>query len=127
MSKNKKILIGIFSILPLLLFVIYMVSMVSFFIYFFNQTAVHGKDPEDFIYAGFGNMAGMIVTMFLLGLLSLGVMVYFIVHAINNQSLNRDERLVWILVFIFVGMVTFPIYWYMRIWSTPEAVNTTYS
>jgi Phospholipase_D-nuclease N-terminal len=125
MSKNKKILIGIFSILPLLLFVIYMVSMVSFFIYFFNETAVQGKDPEDFFYAGFGNMAGMIVTMVLLGLLSLAVMVYFLVHAINNQSLNRDERLVWILVFIFVGMVTFPIYWYMRIWQTPEVLNTT--
>jgi len=125
MSKNKKILIGIFSILPLLLFIVYMISMITFFIHFFNETAVHGKDPEDFFYAGFGNMAGMIVTMVLLGLLSLAVMVYFIVHAINNQFLNRDERLVWILVFIFVGMVTFPIYWYMRIWRTPEVLNTT--
>ncbi len=125
MSKNKKILIGIFSILPLLLFVIYMVSMVSFFIFFFRETAVHGKDPEDFFYTGFGNMAGMIVTMVLLGLLSLGVMVYFLVHAINNQFLKSDERLVWILVFIFVGMVSFSIYWYMRIWRTPEMLNTT--
>jgi hypothetical protein len=70
-------------------------------------------------------MAGMIVTMVLLGLLSLAVMVYFLVHAINNQSINSDERLVWILVFIFVGMVGFPIYWYLRVWSTPEVLNTT--
>jgi len=125
MSKNKKILIGIFSILPLLLFVIYMVSMVSFFIYFFREAAVSGKDPDDLLYPGFANMAGMIVTMVLLGLLSLAVLVYFLIHSINNQALNRDERLVWILVFIFVGMVTFPIYWYMRIWRTPEVLNTT--
>ena len=125
MSKNKKILIGIFSILPLLLFVVYMVSMVSFFIHFFREIAINGEDPEDLFYSGFGNMAGMIVTMVLLGLLSLAVMVYFLVHAINNQSLNSDERLVWILVFIFVGMVGFPIYWYLRVWSTPEVLNTT--
>ena len=125
MSKNKKLLIGIFSILPLLLFAVYMVSMVSFFIHIFRETAISGKDPEDLIYPGFANMAGMIITMVLLGLLSLGVMVYFIVHAINNQLINRDERLIWILVFIFVGMVTFPIYWYLRIWQTPKVLNTT--
>ena len=125
MSKNKKILIGIFSILPLLLFVVYLVSMVSFLIHFFSETAIHGKEPEDFFYGGFANIAGMIVTMVLLGLLSLAVMVYFLVHAINNQLLKGDERLVWILVFIFVGMVSFPIYWYMRIWRTPEVLNTT--
>jgi len=124
MSKNKKILIGIFSILPLLLFVVYLVSMVSFLIHFFSQIAVRGKE-YDLFYAEFSNMAGMIVTMVLLGLLSLGVMIYFLVHAINNQFLKSDERLVWILVFIFVGMVSFPIYWYMRIWRTPEVLNTT--
>ncbi len=125
MSKNKKILIGIFSILPLLLFVVYLVSMVTFFIHFFREVAVHGEGPEDFFYSGFGNMAGMIVTMVLLGLLSLAVMVYFLVHAINNQSINSEERLVWILVFIFVGMVGFPIYWYLRVWSAPDVLNTT--
>ena len=124
MSKNKKILIGIFSILPLLLFVVYLVSMVSFLIHFFSQIAVRGKE-YDLFYAEFSNMAGMIVTMVLLGLLSLGVLIYFLVHAINNQFLKSDERLVWILVFIFVGMVSFPIYWYMRIWRTPEVLNTT--
>jgi hypothetical protein len=125
MSKNKKILIGIFSILPLLLFAVYMVSMVSFFIYFFRETAVHGKEPDALFYSGFSDMAGMILTMVLLGLLSLGVLVYFLVHAINNQFLKSDERLVWILVFIFVGMVGFPIYWYLRVWKTPEVLNTT--
>jgi hypothetical protein len=98
--------------------------MVSFFIHFFKEIAVHGKE-YDLFYAEFSSMAGMIVTMVLLGLLSLAVMVYFLVHAINNKLLNSDERLVWILVFIFVGMVSFPIYWYLRIWRTPEVLNTT--
>ncbi len=124
MSKNKKILIGIFSILPLLLFAVYLVSMVSFFIHFFNETGLHGKEPEGIFYTEFGNIAGMIVTIILLGLLSLAVMVYFLVHAINNQFLKSDERLVWILVFIFVSMVSFPIYWYMRIWKGPDTIST---
>jgi hypothetical protein len=123
MSKNKKIIIGIFSILPFLLFVFYLVSMISFFIYFFRDVAVNGERPEDMIFSGMADMVGMIVTMVLLGLLSLGVMVYFIIHTINNQLITGEERLVWILVFIFVGMVSFPIYWYMRIWRGPE-LNT---
>jgi hypothetical protein len=98
--------------------------MVSFFIHFFREIAITGKRPEDLIFPGFINMAGMIITVVLLGLLSLAVMVYFIVHAINNQFLSSNERLVWILVFIFVGMVTFPVYWYMRVWKDPVAVNT---
>ena len=120
MSKNKKIIIGIFSFLPFLLFAFYLFSMVSFFIHFFRDVAVHGDRPEDMVFSNMADMVGMIVTMVLLGLLSLGVMVYFIVHAINNHLITSDERLVWILVFIFVGMVSFPIYWYMRIWRGPE-------
>lgn len=120
MSKSKKIIIGIFSILPLLLFVVYLVSMIGFFIHVFRDVSINGERPEDLLYPTFANMAGMILTMVLLGLLSLGVLVYFIVHTINNPLLKSDERLVWILVFIFVGMVGFPIYWYMRIWRVPE-------
>jgi len=116
-------MIGIFSFLPFLLFVFYLVSMISFFIYFFKDVAVNGQRPEDMIFSNIADMAGIIVTMVLLGLLSLGVMVYFIIHAINNQLITGEERLVWILVFIFVGMVSFPIYWYMRIWRGPE-LNT---
>ena len=120
MTKSNKVLTGIFAFLPLVLLAVYLISIATFFLRFFKDIQLH-NGIEEFPLAGAAGFIGIIVSAVLLGLLSLGVMVYFMVHAINNTTINRDERIVWILVFIFVGSVTFPIYWYMRIWKQREA------
>lgn len=59
--------------------------------------------------------------IFLLGIimaiLSLGLLVFFIMHLIRNKQMEGIEKVVWILVFFFAGIVGYPIYWYMRIWK----------
>ncbi len=119
MNKSNKVLSGIFAFLPLVLLVVYLLSMVTFIVRFFQDVQLH-NGMEKFPVSGVASLAGIIISAVLLGLLSLGVMVYFIVHAVNNTGISRDERIVWVLVFIFVGMVTFPIYWYMRIWKQQD-------
>ena len=119
MNKSNKVLSGIFAFLPLVLLVVYLLSMVTFFVRFFQDVQLH-EGVEQFPVSGVASLAGIIISAILLGLLSLGVMVYFIIHALNNTDINRDERIVWILVFIFVGTVTFPVYWYMRIWKQKD-------
>lgn len=124
MSRGKKIILGIISFIPLLLFVIYLVTMVSFIIGFIREVDLHGE-PQDFPFGEAAGLVTLVVSSVLLGLLALGVMVYFIVHAINNPLINRDERIIWVLVFVFVGMVTFPVYWYLRIWRSPDTHPST--
>lgn len=119
MSQSKKILLGIFSMLPIIFFVVYMVSFLGLFLDIFREAYAHRNNPEDAITPTLTNLAGIIIAAVLLGILSLAVLVYFIVHAINNQQINSNERIIWVLIFIFIGMITFPIYWYTRIWKTP--------
>jgi len=47
-------------------------------------------------------------------------LVFFIIHMINNKKLDSTERLVWILVFLFAGVIGYPVYWYLRIWTEKE-------
>lgn len=63
---------------------------------------------------------GMFALLFLISILTLGLLIYFIVHINNNKKLDNNEKLIWILVIIFVGMIGKPVYWYMKIWKDEE-------
>ena len=111
MSQDNKTVSGILSFLPLAAFIAY---MIVFFSFFFNVIPELHRNPdeEEII---FPYLFNIILFAIILGIISLGVLVYFIIHAVNNKAIDSTERLVWILIFIFTGMVGYPIYWYMRI------------
>jgi hypothetical protein len=119
MSRSKKIFIGILAFLPL-------ISAAVFLIYFFaaifpeliRLEQQHGDVPPDFF---FGNMVGFIASVIILVFLQLGLMIYFIIHTINNKRVKNEERIIWVLLFIFVSSIAYPIYWGIRIW--PEEVR----
>jgi Phospholipase_D-nuclease N-terminal len=118
MTKSTKILIGIFSILPIILFGIYMILAFSMFFSIMQHPMQleDGNFPPSIFFRG---MIPAFIVALLMGLTALGLLIYYIIHVVNNKNIDSTERLIWILVFIFAGMVGFPIYWYMRIWKTP--------
>ena len=115
MSKSRKLLLGIISFMPIALFIGYLIAFFSFFIDMLRQVQREDVLPAMII----GKVAWMVAAILLLALCSLGLLIYFIIHALNNKALDSTERLIWILVFIFAGMISFPVYWYMRIWTAP--------
>lgn len=115
MTKSGKVLLGILSFLPIILLVIY---FVLFFGMFYNmvlqgQRLEQHELPPAFI----GNLVLIFAFLIVLGLTSLGLKIFYIIHSVNNKYIDSNERIVWILVFIFAGTIGFPIYWYMRIWK----------
>ena len=114
MAQENKTVSGILSFLPLVAFLVYMFSFLSFMFNVFPQLNDHGPNAEELILP---NVFTMIIFAIILGIVSLGVLVYFIIHAVNNKTIDSTERLVWILIFIFTGMIGYPIYWYMRIYK----------
>ncbi|RXK62096.1 hypothetical protein ESA94_03530 [Lacibacter luteus] len=72
--------------------------------------------PEIFFF----NMTGFIITALVLGIIHLGLLVFFIIHAINNTRVKPEERIIWVLLFIFVNSIAFPIYWGLRIWPAEK-------
>jgi hypothetical protein len=118
MTKSRKLLIGFLSLLPIIFLVIYMVTFFSFFITMFRNVQQPDVMPE-MIFQKIGLIFGFAMAMMFC---SLGLLIYFIIHAVNNKTFDGTERIVWILIFVFAGMVGFPIYWYMRIWKETPAI-----
>jgi uncharacterized membrane protein len=116
MSRNSKILLGIISFLPIVTTIAYMISFFSFFLRFIPSMQGHQDElPGEFMHY----FIIIFISAVVMGLISLGLLVYFLIHAINNPAVHKDERLMWILLFIFLSMISMPIYWYMRIWTVP--------
>jgi hypothetical protein len=117
MTKNQKIFIGILSFLPIIFILICITAM----IFVMRDLMLHGA-PDPTVFAGF---APFFVLMALSSLLSFALLIYYIIHAVNNTNISSNERIVWILVFIFAGVIGFPIYWYMRIWKEKPVIPPT--
>lgn len=122
MTKSRKLLLGLLTLLPIVLLVIYLASFISMFFSLFS----HGNDEEYVQHMMFTNFAWIMALALLMTLVALGLLVYYIVHAINNERLVGNERIVWILLFIFLGIVGMPVYWYMRIWKADDAPRAGY-
>jgi di/tricarboxylate transporter len=118
MTRSKKIIIGIFSLLPLVLFLCYMGTIISLIL-----SQLRDGYSDDYNFNRFEDTrtaVGIVISAILMGLVSLGALIYFIVHAVNNAFVKQDERIIWIILFVFVGMIVFPIYWYLKVWKQPE-------
>jgi hypothetical protein len=118
MTKSKKIFLGALSLLPLVLMVVYIVLAMSMFFSMIRHPLEmeEGNFPPDLFFRG---MLPAIIVGLVMAVASFGLLIYFIIHVVNNKNIDGNERLIWILVLIFAGMIGFPVYWYMRIWNDP--------
>ncbi len=119
MSKGQKIFLGILSFLPVFFIFAFIVAMI-----FVVRDVVANGEPDPSVFAGF---LPFFILIALSSLLSFALLIYYIIHAVNNTRISSNERIVWILVFIFAGIIGLPIYWYMRVWkeepNNPPATN----
>ena len=115
MSRSRKIFLGMLTFLPFLFLVLYIAIFLNGL--FFAIRHQH-MEPEDFFF----NMFPAIIFLVLLIVSKLALLIYYIIHAVNNKKLDSSERIVWILIFIFIGLIGYPLYWYMRIWKDGEVL-----
>lgn len=115
MSKSRRLLIGILSFLPLVLLVFYVVLFFHFFLTIFHNM----QEPDVFPPMLVEHMLQIVGVAVFIGICTLALKIYFIIHAVNHTAIDSSERVVWILVFIFAGMIGYPVYWYLRIWKMP--------
>lgn len=109
LSRTAKIILGILTAWPpvyIALFILFMFAMIGL--------GGGGELPPEFA-AGFAFV--MIVhaaTIFL----SIGLMVFYIIHAVKDARLKSDMRVIWIILIVMGGMLAHPVYWYLQIWRT---------
>ncbi|PWU03371.1 MAG: hypothetical protein C5B52_03515 [Bacteroidetes bacterium] len=115
MSKSAKITMGILSFIPAVLIVIYFIVL---FATIFDTIGHHHQYDDDFEH--FSKFFWVFGIAIILSVITLALMIYFIIQVVNNKQLEGTERLMWVLLFIFVGAVSFPLYWYMKVWKIPK-------
>jgi hypothetical protein len=115
MSRSSKLLIGILSFLPIILLVVFLIMFASIFPRFFEWENYEPAPQEVF-----GVFGPIIILGILMAIVSLGLLIFFIMHLIRYKTMEPVERIIWILVFLFVGTIGYPIYWYMRVWKDEQ-------
>ncbi len=125
MSRSKKVLIGILAFLPLLLGICILIFGLSLM---FNSIGTESSIPDNGsgMITEYWHLEGFIALIAVVAIaiiLQLGLLIYFIIHAMNNKRVKNEERIIWVLLFIFVSTIAFPIYWGIRIWpeEKPES------
>lgn len=112
MSRGTKLFVGLVSLLPMVLLVVFLFIFLQVFPVFFSW---ENSDPEP--YTVFETLRPIFILGFIMALVSLGLLVFFIIHLVGNKKLDSTERVIWILIFLLAGIVGYPIYWYMRVWK----------
>jgi len=113
MKQSTKILLGIATIWPL-------IYMFLFMAFVFGMIFLSGN-PDSVMGPAFGGGIFLVfVVHFLTIILGLGMTVYYIIHAIKNESLESNMKAMWAVLFFFAGMIAQPIYWYLNIWKGPD-------
>lgn len=105
-----------FALAPIILFFI---AFIGYFIFFFTMISnIHEMESSGNASASLilGNMAIFIVLILLAVLVSVGSLIFYIMHAVQNENLKANNLLiVWILLFVFVGGIGQMVYWIVEI------------
>ncbi len=110
LSKTQKTILGIFTLVP---FVFFPVILWKVFQFVLEMIALGEREPD---------ASAIVVAVFsfifpiaVLSMLSIALLIFYIIHAVSNKKLERIEQLMWVLLFVFFGIIAFPVYWLVRI------------
>jgi len=104
-----------FAIAPLILATFF---IVSYFILFFSIIEMVNNSDAEGISASLitGDFWIFFILIMLMLLISLGGLIFYIMHAVQNPNLKQGNLLiVWILLFVFVGTIGKLVYWIVEI------------
>lgn len=126
MNSSKKIILGIFTVLPLVLTLFY---IVLFFAFFFEVAVekihhepgdLHNEMPH-FLQSFFPMMV-MIFVAIIIGII---LMVYYLVHVSNNHKFDSTQKLLWVLIIIFTNTIGQIAYFILEVWPERPAKENT--
>tara|TARA_R110001583_G_scaffold170768_1_gene324219 strand:+ start:92 stop:460 length:369 start_codon:yes stop_codon:yes gene_type:complete len=112
MKSSTKFWLSIFTFLPLVLLVLF---LLFFFTVFFENIIQlennHGEFPLEFMQS----LLWFILFVILMAIVSLGIKIYYIVHTNNNTENDTNKKVMWTLILIFTGIVGTIIYYFIEI------------
>jgi len=115
MTKTRKIWLGILTFLPIVFLIAYLVFFFIFFIGMFEDIQRLENNPNVFPSEFMANFAIMFVLIIVASFMSLGLLIYYIIHANNNAKNDNNKKLMWTLVLIFTSSIGSIVYYFAEI------------
>jgi hypothetical protein len=116
MKRSNKILLGAATVWPIFYIFFFIAAIILMIALAPGDGPPNGMEPL----LGIGFVIVMVlhfITIF--GML--GLTIYYIIHAIKNEKLDSNGKIMWVVMFFFLGMITQPVYWYLNIWKEEPA------
>ncbi len=129
MNKGQRIFSCFLAFIPLAESIAYMVVWLIIVRRFIINNMQEGSGEtilQDYMNVFASHAAVFIIAFALLVLVNIGILIYFILQCLNNPRVNATERIIWIVLFVFTGVIAKPVYWFMRVMDNGEntASNT---
>lgn len=115
LNHTQKVILGIFTFLPFVLFPLLLWQLFQSLgsVIFFHETE---PDPSEIVMP----IVSFVFPIILLTVSAMALMIFYVIHVVMNKSIEASEQILWILLFIFFGVLVFPAYWLIRIWNKPN-------
>lgn len=110
MNKPVKILLGIFTFLPM----IAVIAFIVFGLYQFLSLLFSVEPINPFIF--FPYLVYIIPVVLIYSTFYLLLGIFYIVHLLKNDQLDTEKKMLWIAVLVVFNALSMPIYWYFHIW-----------
>ena len=110
MTRSEKQTIGILTFLPLAL----LIPLIAFLVSMIGGFVAYDEMGESF---PIGRMIGFLISSALMVVLFLGLLVYYLVDVSRNVNFqgNSTEKIIWILLLLFVGWIAMVVYYFVEI------------
>ncbi len=121
MTKSGKIILGILTFLPLVFGMCCLVYYLLMIKDIMLVMPVNRGDQQAFMRSYMSHIFSgpLMISMVLTVLTHLGLMIYYIVHVVSLRLRSEGEKVMWILLFIFIGTISYIIYFFMKVVPLP--------
>lgn len=109
-SKNGKILIGILTLAQL--FVV-LFGIIWFFSTLFPVLITGNEDAIQNVLML--SIAKFVIMVILMSILSIGLQIFYIIHAGMNKHISTAMKVIWVCLLFFVGFIVEVVYFFMEI------------
>lgn len=117
MSTPAKVLLGIFTLAPMFFGVWLLIDYIVLIKEMMLSLPLDAADQHEFMRNYMAHIfSGQFIIVCILAVVShFALMIYYIVHVVSHKLKSEGEKVMWILLFIFVGTIAFIIYFFLRI------------
>jgi hypothetical protein len=125
LTKNQKLLVGILHFLPVIGFISYFIFLFSF-IFGNIQSLDHHHSGQEMPIEFFKGFLGAFAIIILTVLISIGIKIFDIIHLTkSNKNDTNNKILMWVLLFVFAGVISEIVYYFLEILPEKKENNTS--